>query len=60
MAIATGLALWLVMSMPVALLIAAAFASGPAHNEVVGVDGDELLVVTASGDVERTPLTIGV
>jgi len=60
MAIAAGLALWLVLSVPVALVIGAALGAGKTHShEVVGIDGDELVVMTAAGEVERTPLTIG-
>jgi len=62
MTVQIGLALWLVLSVPFAVAIGAVLGGSRvvAEAEVVGLDGDVVILQTADGTLERAPLTIGV
>ncbi|MEY2569746.1 MAG: hypothetical protein QOE63_96 [Acidimicrobiaceae bacterium] len=62
MTIQIGLALWLLLSVPFAVAIGAVLrgSRAVAASEVVGLDGDVVILLTADGTLERAPLTIGV
>jgi hypothetical protein len=62
MTVQIGFALWLVLSVPFAVAIGAVLGDSRAvaEAEVVGLDGDAVILLTANGTLERAPLTIGV
>ena len=62
MTVEIGLALWLLLSVPFAVAIGAVLGDSGAvtEAEVIGFDGDVVILLTADGSLERAPLSIGV
>ena len=68
MSVELAVALWLVLSAPFAIVIGTLLSGDGAPTatvwsdqaEVVGLDGDKVILRAADGTLERTPLTIGI
>jgi hypothetical protein len=63
MSVEMGLAIWLVLSFPFAIIVGAVLTGDhlPARllgPELVGLDGNDLIVVGTDGSLERVPLRV--
>jgi hypothetical protein len=63
MSVEMGLAVWLVLSIPFAIVVGALLGGDhlPARllgPELIGLDGNDVIVVGADGSLERVPLQI--